>query len=212
MSQKNIILCGDTHGEWDKLAMTCAIHKSKTVLVIGDVGLGFARHKDLKPWPQNLWFFRGNHDNPATCQKHPNFVGDYGMWRGLFVVGGAKSVDADRRTPGLDWWADEEMNREDLEMMLESYTAAQPEIVVTHEAPFRLHTLLAESARLRDPRTAQWGTPRGSPTAFALDDMLNIHTPKLWVFGHWHVNLSVRARGTTFRCLDCHETLDLDSI
>ncbi len=201
------VLCGDVHGKWNKLFSICEKHQEQPhhpdtpLLVIGDMGIGFGGRLDPE-LPVNCYFFRGNHDNPTICKAHPKYAVDWGMWNGMFIVAGGDSVDKKWRCAGYDWWADEQLNREELELMLVDYEKAKPRIVVTHEAPFRLHNLMAAAARLRDPDTERWGEPRGNSTAFALDSMLKVHRPEMWFFGHWHTSLSVLLHGTRFRCLD----------
>lgn len=211
-NRKGIVLVGDAHGKFDKLAEVCDNFADRTILVIGDVGLGFPRQPPGDPLPPNVFHFRGNHDNPIVCKAHPRFTMDYGMWKGLFIVGGAASIDAKWRTPGISWWADEQLSRDDFELATEAYAKAKPRVVVTHEAPFRFHKLLAAGARLKDPNTEGWGEPKGNATAFALDDMLRIHQPETWICGHWHQSLEYSHKEMRFICLDELEPMPIEDI
>lgn len=196
-----IALIGDVHGKIPEYLKIRAQYKRS--LQIGDMGLGFPGISF--PHKKGHSFIRGNHDDPEASRSHKSYAKDYGMWEGIFLVAGADSIDKTYRTPGLSWWADEQLNREDMELMTEEYAKAKPDFVVTHEAPFRLHSFLKEAAAIRDPNTAAWGPSKGNSTAFALDDLFTIHKPKVWVFGHWHCDLTFNLKKslkTVFVCVD----------
>lgn len=52
-----------------------------------------------------------------------------------------------------------------------------------------------------------------SRTDQALQSMLESHTPKLWVFGHFHTSFDEVINGTRFVCVDknCFVDIDLDA-
>ncbi len=170
--------------------------EKKPILLIGDV------HGKISEYNKILKAFEGKHDCPKMCHAHPNCLGKWGVIEpGIFFVSGADSVDKKWRTDGLDWWADEQLCREDMELALEDYEKAKPDILLCHEAPFELHNLLHAAAVTRSPESEGWGKPRGNSTAFLLSSMLKSHMPKKVVFGHWHVSLKYRWRGCEFICL-----------
>ena len=95
-------------------------------LQLGDMGIGFNDRdpkfsKDNLSWfPEidlNHKFIRGNHDNPAMCKSHPNYLGDWGYLSdpNIFYVSGGYSVDYMYRTVGVSFWADEELNTEEMQ-------------------------------------------------------------------------------------------------
>ena len=194
-------IIGDVHGKIPEyLAIRAKYEKS---LQLGDMGIGF-RGVAFPDRPGHQ-FFRGNHDDPRACRDHPSYAKDFGMHNGIFIVSGGFSVDAKFREPGVTWWADEELAYDDLQTMVGEYEKEKPSVVISHEAPFRIHPLLKAAAVIRDPDTERWGPPKGNRTAFALDEMLKIHLPDLWIFGHWHVDLSFRLKKslkTQLVCLD----------
>lgn len=58
----------------------------------------------------------------------------------FFVLGGAVSIDKSVRTPGVNWWADEEFSQENLESVLK-YSGKKIDFVLSHDCsdftPFR---------------------------------------------------------------------------
>ena len=202
------LLIGDVHGKWHMMNRVVS-NTTQDVVCVGDVGIGFTGEKD-PVMPSNFKFIRGNHDNPEIISKQPGFLGDYGMTKyGFFVVGGADSIDKDLRTPGIDWWSNEQMSYTEMAKCREAYNEAKPDIVVSHEAPFFLHGILhAASVTLR-PSYKSLGEPRGNSTAFLLDTLFLDHRPKMWYFGHWHTSLTFRQFGITFRFIDELETVEV---
>jgi hypothetical protein len=193
-------LIGDCHGKTTELVNLLQSHcqDSDYILQLGDVGLGF-KGVHLPSLNQSFGFIRGNHDSPSLCQMHPNYAGEYGVWGpGVFVVGGAFSIDWQWRVPGKSWWYDEELYVEQLDKALELYKATKPRIVATHEAPSSIGRALLEDGGFRlykegciDSRTAQY-----------LERMFHAHQPEHWFFGHYHRDWVKRTQGTIFECLN----------
>jgi predicted phosphodiesterase len=205
---KDLVILGDIHGKWSNLRAVCERYKTRTVLGLGDIGLGFPGQDPILP--ENFRFFRGNHDNPAVCKSHPKSVGDYGIIvPGVFVLAGGDSVDKDYRTAGVDWWGDEQLNREAMDLALDNYLEYKPEILVCHEAPFRLHELQAAASCTHNRNNEAWGKPKGNSTAFLLDSMIRAHMPKMLIHGHWHNPLVYKQWGCVFVSLGELEPLDL---
>jgi len=193
-------------------------------LQVGDMGIGFparmpditrpqlAEAMDLRD-DQPLWkppkplklmapivsafhrFIRGNHDDPAVCREHPNYLGDWGYCEkpDMFYVAGGLSVDQDIREPGVTWWPDEELPARTLLEVVQQYGDCKPRIVVTHECP----TAIKEYAV---SNIAKFNKP--SRTELALQAMFNAHQPEFWIFGHHHVRVEARLHGTHFVGLD----------
>jgi hypothetical protein len=192
---------GDCHGKIDTLMRQLqSLHDRKKegyILQIGDMGLGFSGVK-LPLTSGKFGFIRGNHDCPSMCQEHPNYAGEFGMWRDVFVVGGAYSIDWAHRIPGRSWWFNEELSIEQGEEALQQYLSNKPRIVASHEAP----TVVAETL-LRDGgfRPEKWDSTQ-SRTARLLQRMFSQHQPEHWVFGHYHRSWQLTLEGTKFQCLN----------
>lgn len=166
---------GDTHGGE---IMPCDYH-------VGDVGFGFA---DVDP---QCKFIRGNHDNPKIAREHKNYLGDYGFDGTIFFVSGGQSRDRHSRTIGVDWWDDEQLSYDDLRAAIGLYAKLKPEIVMTHEPPSCVYGIM--------------GYTSYSQTSCALQAMVNIHKPRLWIYGHNHVT----RRDDIFICVGKNEVLEI---
>ena len=205
----SIIVVGDIHGrtktyqKW--LRDNC--DESQRTVQIGDMGLGFAGVElpapGQPPLSVNHKFFRGNHDSPDKCRKHPNYLGDFGYLPEdeLFWLAGAYSIDRDFRIEGVSWWRDEELSIAELNQAADLYSLMKPKYVLSHEAPAKAgETLLHD---LVGPYFAMKGGSPQSRTAQMLQIMLENHQPEKWVFGHYHVDKKFYTPGfdTEFICV-----------
>jgi len=185
-----MIIVGDIHGRYRKLNDIARKHKDQTIVQIGDFGFGFGEMFDLDGSliEKNIRFFRGNHDNPELCNKHPQSLGDYGVFEGMFFVAGADSIDKDLRIEGLTWWRNEELTMQQFNDAIDQYSHVKPEIVLSHDCPQQICTDF-------------FGIPESSRTRQGLQAMLEIHRPRVWIFGHHHRHFAKNVDGCTFRCL-----------
>lgn len=210
MTEKMLFI-GDIHGLWENYARILEVYRPEHSVQVGDFGIGFHREDPARLeqvryamdnfGPDNR-YIRGNHDNPAACRADPRCIPDatFDAERGIFYMGGALSIDNAFRTPGLSWWEDEELSMDELYAAMDVYEAAKPRIVVTHECP--------ESVV---PYMFNWyKTEWPSRTRQALDSMLALHRPELWVFGHWHGSRDDVRDGTRFICLNELEAVLVD--
>lgn len=218
---------GDVHGRYKQYRrLIKAVPQS---IQVGDLGLGFRyigqsalrhgaplanppydamvrRHSSenqSEPGDRTAHrFIRGNHDNPSVCRNHTQWIEDgtwFSEWR-MMLVGGALSIDKHWRTPGYNWWPDEELDYGELSAIAERYAALRPRIMVTHDAPETVATLLIRREKLEFP----------SRTRQALQSMWETHQPQTWIFGHWHQSWTATLNGTRFICLNELEALDMD--
>ena len=202
-------IIGDVHGRFRRYREI--IRGVPFSIQAGDMGVGFRnRMGELAANPPydsmsegRHLFIRGNHDNPEVCKRQKYWIPDGAVVDGVYCLGGAVSIDRAWRTEGFDWWPDEELSYAELAQKIEEYAAIKPEIVVTHDCPSSVAERILvtfNKAKIED----------GSRTRQALQTMLDIHQPKEWYFGHWHVSLSFVRGRTTFRCLDELEFVDID--
>ena len=178
------------------------VRTAECSLQIGDFGFGFKNEKgwiseQLPEMPAHK-FMRGNHDDPAACRSHPNYLGDVGYIpeMDMFYLGGGFSIDYARRTPGVTWWRDEELPYDDLTKAYELYADSKPRIVVTHECPTE-----AKDFAL-GPRPPYGNIKYSSRTERALQMMFATHQPDEWVFGHYHRKAEQVIDGTKFVVLN----------
>lgn len=185
-------IIGDTHADYEQYLKI--IESADESIQVGDFGVGFS---DQTPQlPSQHKFIRGNHDDPMLCKQHPNYLGDYGIYKNIFYMSGAHSIDLQTRTPGLDWWPEEELSMRELYMAYNLYINHKPTTVITHDAPYT--ALIAMGVFDARSRTNE-----------ILEQMFEIHKPKLWICGHHHRSFRETIEGTQFICLNINEALEL---
>lgn len=197
-----LIFIGDVHGKMTQLHLVLdeVLRRGVHVFQVGDMALGFP-DVFLPHYSSNFHFLRGNHDSPDACHSHPNYLGDYGYLPALkmFYLGGAFSIDAAPRKARMrhggvaEWWPDEELSMEELRKAFELYATRKPEIVVSHECPSGIGALLLKE-------TQSFGPLQLSRTAHTLQWMFELHQPKYWIFGHYHIDKTISLDGTVFHC------------
>ena len=118
--KKNVVICGDIHGEFETLVYNLKINNmtDSLIIVAGDCGFGFHKasyydmlYKRLAPKLRTqgniIFFVRGNHDDPAYfdgktfVKKYMRCVADYTVvsvaGHNILCVGGAISIDREPR-------------------------------------------------------------------------------------------------------------------
>ncbi len=204
---------GDVHAKWSKFQDI--IKGCDRSLQVGDFGVGFINPRTNKPYSNppydhmakgEHFFIRGNHDNPGACKRHPFWIKDGGSAFGrddIFCVGGAFSIDRDRRTENYDWWHDEELSYGELSNIMDAYELIKPKIVVTHECPDSVITRICHEKGIH-----KYDIP--SVTRRCFDNMLEIHKPDLWIHGHWHLSSRKIYNGVEIISLGELEYVDID--
>jgi Icc-related predicted phosphoesterase len=213
-------IIGDIHGkiyDYRSYALVTGIRGRQIVqpersIQVGDFGIGFFSsfwHEKEIEWqkehPQHR-FIRGNHDDPVKCFEMPGWISDGMTEDGVMYVGGAWSIDHAWRTPGKDWWPDEELSYEQLENMIDIYRDYKPRVMITHDCPTSVawEMFLSKGLGLGDNRQIK------TRTGEALQAMFEMHQPELWVFGHWHNTRKQEINGTTFQCLGELDHIDVE--
>jgi Icc-related predicted phosphoesterase len=156
-------------------------------------------------------FFGGNHDNYDTIGALQRSLGKFGNVNvgglSFFFIRGAFSIDKYFRTPGYDYFYDEELTSQELEDAKRLYCSIKPDLVLTHDAPRAIVDIISSPGALVafgvNPETFQTRTQN------ALQDMIELHQPKKWVFGHFHQSVVVKYKGCEFQCLNELETLEI---
>lgn len=197
-----MIFIGDVHGHFEAFNILLERFPEEICIQVGDLGVGFPKKKD--PFiPKNTFFIRGNHDSPQVARTYANYLGDFGYKiiddKKVFYVSGAWSIDANKRTEGIDFWSDEELTIAQLQNAIDLYEEIKPDIVVTHDCPTEVGEALLN--RYHIPGT----NPRPkykTRTDQALQAMFEIYQPKHWIFGHYHTDWTQIINGTEFNCLN----------
>lgn len=204
-------IIGDKHGLWNEyLTVIAGCDKS---VQVGDFGIGFSgdywhdRVNDTIGGTGHR-FIRGNHDDAKKCKKDMlSYIPDGTVENDIMYVGGAWSIDRDHRTPGINWWGDEQLSKPELKQMYDIYIHTKPRVMITHDCP----TLAAYYMFFRSGLITYGGnTMFLTDTAEAFQKMFEAHRPEFWFFGHWHHSVSATYNGTTFLCLDELDYIDLN--
>ncbi|MFA7408282.1 MAG: metallophosphoesterase family protein [Anaerolineaceae bacterium] len=205
-------LIGDVHAKMKSyMEITKDVDHS---IQVGDYGIGFIGPTQLVPDSFIQWqkdnpghrFIRGNHDWPDGCRHCPNWIPDGKFERDWMFVGGAFSIDRDRRIEGLSWWRDEELNYATLDSLILKYQACAPRVMITHDCPYNVGVDLFE----KTGRLIGNGKLNSTRTSLALDAMFSEHEPELWIFGHYHHDVDEVIGKTRFICLGELSYIDMN--
>ena len=197
-------LLGDIHGDIQPVIYNYAqrddpIRGYDQLIQIGDFGFKDTyQHLKEKFDPTRLRIVAGNHDDYNAMllpDNAPYFLGDFGLLPGsdgkVFFVRGAWSIDRDMRIANWSWWYNEELNWQQANECLDLWEKVgdKVELVLTHEAPINVASMILKSY------------PIETLTGKMLFEMLKMHEPKMWRFGHWHQQWQKQLGKTNFRCL-----------
>ena len=182
-------IIGDVHGQLKHYAQLT--RECNYSVAMGE--MGFGKHitqlvdmycKDEIDGDNHI-ILPGNHDHYGCIEGLTTFLTrpGYGIFLDgplsdvkAFHVRGAASIDKQYRTPGANWFPNEELSESSLQDAVKLYAAVEPDIVITHTAPQSLvPQLLEPGSTLFKFRTEHY-----------LQEMLDIFRPKLWIFGHFH--------------------------
>ena len=177
---------GDVHGKIAEYLAICS--ECDRSVQLGDMGLGFKGVYLPSDEVMNHKFIRGNHDDPQACREHPYWIKDGLIENDIMYIGGAWSIDY--RTEGVSWWRDEELSYEELDKLINIAEIAKPRVMVTHDCPTSVLDKIFGYPYIIKTRTGQ-----------AFDTILELCKPKLWIFGHHHLNKDKVIDGTRFICL-----------
>lgn len=215
-------IVGDIHGAFNEYSFyTLEVGKYRHAtdpappdrsVQVGDFGIGFYTpywHESVNDWMKKNpghRFIRGNHDDPAMCKTMNNYIADGTIENDVMYIGGAWSIDHAWRTPGKDWWPDEELSMQELETLIDVYRAAKPRVMITHDCPERISYDMFVSRGTAMAGKKQFKTR----TAQAFQSMWEYHQPEEWYFGHWHETRDLTLSGTKFQCLGEMDYVDVE--
>ncbi len=204
----NILIVGDLHGDWQKINILINKKKPDIILQCGDFGwwpiletkkLDW-KLKGIKPNETKIYWCDGNHEEHSYLIQdgliHEMYENIYFCSRGslltlpdkqnVLFIGGADSIDKDRRILNYDWFNEENISNSDFEKMI---SHKKVDIIISHTCPksFDINIL---SPKINDSNR------------IALDHILQKYKPDLWFFGHWHKFIQGNFNGTKWTCLD----------
>ncbi len=208
----SLLLIGDVHGRIPEyLRQLVTLPPGVRSIALGDMYLG-RPGVHLPELPPEHKFLRANHDDPAPCRMHPNYLGDYGYLPDddLFFVSGAQTASWRVLGNSKYWYKEEELSDSALNEAIGLYKETRPKLVISHTAP-------SEGAKeiLKDLNGSYFLSKQidlESRTSKALQEMFEAHRPSMWYFGHFHINREFVIGETRFRCLAELAICDLPEI
>lgn len=177
------------------------------VIVLGDFGFIWTSRDNheikwfnrFKKLPFTLCFLDGNHENFERLKRFPevDFCGGkagliydcvYHLKRGqiyniegnkILTIGGARSIDKDRRIPGISWWKDEEIKYDEQNKTLDNLNNHNWKVdyVLTHTLPTQIIEKYIDFSEKEDTNTRFFD--------HLLQEKL---TFKKWFCGHFHMD------------------------
>ena len=225
-NKRDLVLCGDIHGDLRKLVWTAISRfemKNTDILVLGDFGVGFdnkifADYENVGPKLEaaniTIYTIRGNHDDPSWFDgthdfDRIKFLKDYEIIKlgdnlDILPIGGANSVDiADRLKENKKL---EKKKRkcwwegEDIERRNLKTIPKRVDLIVSHECPLLFEPM---PTRINDCPLWQYDKILSS-REYLKDIALNVNT-NYWFYGHYHKSMSGDFKGIRWRCLDIME-------
>lgn len=187
---------GDVHGN-----TTTYLRKTRHLdwsIQVGDFWGPFSVLRDLNPTRHLI--LPGNHEIFPKFWESSNTLPHWGVVQigtvKAFFLGGGLSVDRGGRTPGKDWFPDEEAPFGQLYLAYLAYQLVKPNVLVCHEAP----SLSLEWNKLK-PMSLDPPFHIKSTTMQTLDLMLSAYRPETVYHGHWHQSAQCRKEGLLIRSL-----------
>lgn len=195
MSNNNIKVIGDTHGKIDQLISL--ITPKQITIINGDIGFKQEYDKLLSYLKEvklnDVYINMGNHDfYPYKKYSLGNYF--YFQQHKLLTIRGAYSIDKSQRTIGLDYFQEEELNFKESNNLLAKIKKVKPSVIVSHDCPEIMYQTVCHNCNILGT------TPK------LLQEVLNVHQPDLWIFGHHHKSLNKQIGKTKFICLNELET------
>jgi predicted phosphodiesterase len=199
---------GDIHGNvsnYSAIVENALEHGVKNTIQVGDFGMGFKiDYEKLRQLNGNNYFIRGNHDNLDKCREYTDsnleYIPDGASLniegREILFVGGAFSIDWQLRKEGVSWWRNEELSISELYDIIDAVVKRNKsyDIIVSHDCPESACGLIQNGY----VNFSDWN----SRTRHALEEVLVVNKPKMWVHGHWHLPRRFIHKGTEFISLE----------
>jgi hypothetical protein len=201
-----IRIIGDVHGKFYPYLQK--IRNEEYSIQLGDFGFAKSWYQLVthKVDSERHKIIPGNHDDYKGLRDQYTFGKGYGEvdFYGFkfFFVRGAWSIDWSWRVAGVSWWEEEQLEYGELMNAINDYERVKPDIMITHECPKIGIEQIFKKDFIND------GT--GNRTATALEQMFEIHKPKIWFYGHWHMSRVDNLLGTEFICLDELDHIDYE--
>lgn len=227
IKNKNLICIGDVHGEFSTLRFKLAqyiekYHLTNTIFIVcGDCGF-FGKNTDNK-WfyherskinnilvksSNELYFFRGNHDNPEFFNSNSEYIvgktttikvlKDYDilnseLYGRILVVPGATSIDRYYRIKDVSWWENEGIKKLSNNKLNK---LGKIDLVLSHSLPYFPKLLKFQLDALEENEIRYKGKHFFNKTLsltlyeeqlYLQNLQLNIKSSS-WISGHYHIS------------------------
>lgn len=204
-----LIIAGDFGGVWKKPDSKRKRINSEDLKFIEET---------FKDKPFTTLFIDGNHENHAVLNSLPKYKkwgGQvhritnycYHLLRGevytiqgykIFTMGGAMSVDAEFRIPGVSWWAEELISQEDYDRAIANLARHNNTVdyVVSHTCPDSITKIIEQELP-----PFIWGEQQKDPSCEFLEKLRSTVSFKEWMFGHFHIDKNIVYDNTQFHAL-----------
>jgi len=181
---------GDVHGNIETY-LKIVRNLNDNSLQVGDFGFKEewdALHKSDSD-PNKHKINMGNHDYLPYLETSPYSTTDFNLWKGIFIIRGADSIDKEYRIKNVSWFENEELSYAEARRVDNAYFANKPRVVVSHDCPQSLASLL-------------YGIQDKSITRQLLEACFKEHKPEYWIYGHHHrsvqTTINYEGKTTTF--------------
>ena len=182
-------IIGDVHGKQERYVEIAQDAPEGRSVCLGDVGFNYD-YLDKRLDPEMHRIVAGNHDNYE--QLTPHFLGDYGEIFNCYYVRGAWSIDQKYRTPGLNWFAEEQISMMQSLNALSYLQHHKPKIMLSHDCPDTIKRAILP-ANVEIVRTQ---------TCDLLETISKVESIRQWYFGHNHTDWEMYQNNCLFRCVD----------
>lgn len=189
--------------------------KDNYVVQLGDFGFDYTLLDKLDS--NGVKIVLGNHENLDTAFNYPHILHRFGPCTlgpfNFFFVSGGFSVDKnyrikDQQVTGFkSWWSNEELSQEEGRSCLDLYEQIKPDVVMAHDCPASISSMIGNPEIL-----IAFGWPKDmvSSTQELLQQMVDVHSPRLFLFGHHHKEFHIRYHDTDYYCLPERKYLDFN--
>lgn len=208
-----------------ELAKAGTLDKKDYLIVCGDFGVvweSWVRTNEavtqISKLPFTVLWVDGNHENFSLLKQMP-VVKKFGslchkitkncfhLMRGnlykidgstFFTFGGARSSDKAWRTPGIDWFPEEEASISEKAIAYDNLHSVGNKVdyIITHDCPTSILQVISKEI-------GTYLTP--TDTSRFLQSIMNGTEFKHWFFGHHHIDSQLSPNITA--CYDCFYTL-----
>ena len=184
-------IIGDVHGNYDEyLAIVKDCQES---IQVGDMGFDY---NPIRHIAEHHKFIGGNHDNYDEICTSPNNLGNFGIYKGIGFIRGAKTIDRYHRILGITRWDEEELNYIQGIECVEFFEKHKPETIVSHDCPQFVTALMGKNIEF-------------STTRKLLNEIYELVKPKHWLYGHHHKNFQIKHENTIFQCVGILQYVDI---